>query len=76
MKIAYKLALASVLAGGSHVVAAQHTQVFTNEERYFHEGIELFDRAKYGAAQEAFRKYIELKGDEAKIADAQYGCKC
>jgi TolA-binding protein len=72
MKIAYKLALASVLAGGSHVVVAQHTQVFTNEERYFHEGVELFDRAKYGAAQEAFRKYIELIGDEAKTADAQY----
>ena len=51
MKIAYKLALASVLAGGSHVVVAQHTQVFTNEEKYFHEGVELFDRAKYGAAQ-------------------------
>ncbi|GAB3527218.1 tetratricopeptide repeat protein [Pontibacter brevis] len=72
MKIAYKIALASVLAGGSHVVVAQHTQVFTNEERYFHEGIELFDRAKYGAAQEAFRKYMELVGDEARKADAQY----
>ncbi|ARS34834.1 tetratricopeptide repeat protein [Pontibacter actiniarum] len=72
MKIAYKVALASVLAGGSHVVVAQHTQVFTSEERYFHEGIELFDRAKYGSAQEAFKKYIELIGNDAKTADAQY----
>ncbi|HEY4652093.1 MAG TPA: tetratricopeptide repeat protein, partial [Pontibacter sp.] len=72
MKIAYKIALASVLAGGSHVVAAQHTQVFTAEDKYFHEGLELFDRAKYGAAQEAFRKYIELIGDDARTADAQY----
>jgi TolA-binding protein len=72
MKLAYKIALASILAGGSHVVAAQHTQVFTSNERYFQEGIELFDRAKYGAAQEAFRKYIELIGDKAKTADAQY----
>ncbi|MBB6610152.1 tetratricopeptide repeat protein [Pontibacter sp. Tf4] len=72
MKIAYKIALASVLAGGSHVVAAQHTQIFTAKDKYFHEGLELFDRAKYGAAQEAFRKYIELIGDNAKTADAQY----
>ncbi|WP_299760471.1 tetratricopeptide repeat protein [uncultured Pontibacter sp.] len=72
MKIAYKIALASVLTGGSHVVVAQHTQAFTSEERYFHEGVELFDRAKYGAAQEAFKKYIELIGNDAKTADAQY----
>ncbi|MCC9167413.1 tetratricopeptide repeat protein [Pontibacter harenae] len=72
MKIAYKVALASVLAGGSHVVAAQHTQVFTSNEKYFHEGIELFDRAKYGPAQEAFRKYIALIGEASKTADAQY----
>lgn len=72
MKIAYKIALASVLTGGSHIAVAQHTQVFTNEERYYHEGLELFDRAKYGAAQEAFQKYIELIGDDAKTADAQY----
>ncbi|MBC5773319.1 tetratricopeptide repeat protein [Pontibacter sp. KCTC 32443] len=72
MKIAYKIALASVLAGGSHVVVAQNTQVFTAKDKYFHEGLELFDRAKYGAAQEAFRKYIELIGDDAKTADAQY----
>ncbi|MHA6247777.1 tetratricopeptide repeat protein [Pontibacter sp. CAU 1760] len=72
MKIAYKLALASVLVGGSHVVVAQHTQVFKNEERFYHEGMELFDRAKYGAAQEAFRKYIEVKDNDAKTADAQY----
>ncbi|WP_299822229.1 tetratricopeptide repeat protein [uncultured Pontibacter sp.] len=72
MKFAYKVALASVLAGGSHVVVAQHSQAFTSEERYFHEGVELFDRAKYGAAQEAFRKYIAMIGDNAKTADAQY----
>ncbi len=72
MKIAYKLALASVLAGSTQVVVAQHTQVFTSKDKHFQEGLELFDRAKYGAAQEAFRKYIELIGDNAKTADAQY----
>ncbi|MFD2516082.1 tetratricopeptide repeat protein [Pontibacter locisalis] len=72
MKLAYKIALASVLAGGSHVVAAQHTQAFTSDERFYHEGIELFDRAKYGPAQEAFKKYIELIGDNARTADAQF----
>lgn len=72
MKLAYKIALASVLAGGSHVVAAQHTQAFTADERYYHEGVELFDRAKYGPAQEAFKKYIELIGNNARTADAQF----
>ncbi|WP_114781548.1 tetratricopeptide repeat protein [Botryobacter ruber] len=72
MKLGYKVALASALVGGANLAQAQHTQVFTSEERYFHEGIELFDREKYGPAQEAFRKYIELKDDEAKTADAQY----
>ncbi|MBF8962237.1 tetratricopeptide repeat protein [Pontibacter sp. FD36] len=72
MKIAYKVALASVLAGGSHITVAQHTQVFTAKDKHYHEGVELFDRAKYGAAQEAFRKYINLIGDDAKTADAQY----
>ena len=72
MKIAYKVALASVLAGGSHITVAQHTQVFTAKDKHYHEGVELFDRAKYGAAQEAFRKYINMIGDDAKTADAQY----
>ncbi|WP_439882817.1 tetratricopeptide repeat protein [Pontibacter sp. MBLB2868] len=72
MKLAYKIAIASVLAGGSHVVVAQHTQAFTANERFYHEGLELFDRAKYGPAQEAFKKYIELIGDNARTADARF----
>ncbi|MFD2245016.1 tetratricopeptide repeat protein [Pontibacter ruber] len=72
MKIALKVALASVLVSGAHLAEAQHTQVFNAKDKYFHEGVELFDRAKYGSAQEAFRKYIQLIGDDAKTADAQY----
>ncbi|MDX5347075.1 MAG: tetratricopeptide repeat protein, partial [Hymenobacteraceae bacterium] len=72
MKIYHKLLITTALAGGAHLAEAQNTQVFTSEERYFHEGLELFDRAKYGSAQQAFAKYISLINDEAKTADAQY----
>ncbi|MBK0402876.1 tetratricopeptide repeat protein [Adhaeribacter sp. BT258] len=73
MKLYQKIILSSALLGGAAPFAeAQHTQVFTNDERYLHEGLELFDREKYGAAQEAFAKYISLIGDDTKTIDAQY----
>jgi TolA-binding protein len=73
MKLYQKLIFTSALLGGATQVAqAQHTQTFTNEERFLHEGLELFDREKYGAAQEAFARYISLIGDQTKTIDAQY----
>ena len=45
MKLYQKIILSSALLGGATQYAeAQQTQVFTNEERYLHEGLELFDR--------------------------------
>src|SRR5688572_20809944 len=72
MKLYQKIILSSAMLGGAQTLQAQHTQVFTNEERYLHEGLELFDREKYGAAQQAFAKYISLIGDETRTIDAQY----
>ncbi len=72
MKLYQKIILSSALMGGAQSLQAQHTQVFTNEERYLQEGLELFDREKYGAAQQAFARYISLIGDETKTIDAQY----
>ncbi|HSI91303.1 MAG TPA: tetratricopeptide repeat protein, partial [Adhaeribacter sp.] len=73
MKFYQKIILTSAMLGaGAHTAEAQQTQVFSNEERYLHEGLELFDREKYGAAQQAFAKYISLVGDENRTADAQY----
>ncbi|MGV3540281.1 MAG: tetratricopeptide repeat protein [Rufibacter sp.] len=72
MKLPHKLALATALLGGAHAAQAQHPLTFTSEERYFQEGLELFDREKFGAAQQAFAQYIRLINDPAKTADAQY----
>ena len=63
------------------VAQAQQTQVFASDERHFQEGLELFDRGQYGAAQEAFRQYLAIEpvhssqagpaaGD--RTADAEY----
>ncbi len=51
---------------------AQQPLTFRSEERFFQEGLELYDRAKYGAAQQAFAEYIRLINDPQKTADAQY----
>ncbi|MFB9862110.1 tetratricopeptide repeat protein [Rufibacter immobilis] len=72
MKLPHKFALATVLLGGAQVAYAQHPLTFRSEERFFHEGLELFDREKFGAAQQAFGEYIRLINDPQKTADAQY----
>ena len=64
--------LATALLGAGHLAEAQHTQVFTNPDHYYHEGLELFDREKYGAAQQAFSQYVSLISDNTKTIDAQY----
>jgi tetratricopeptide (TPR) repeat protein len=68
----HKIIITSALVGSAHLASAQHTQVFTSQERYFQEGLELFDRKIYGAAQQAFARYVSLLNDENKTADAQY----
>ena len=82
MKLFPRLALAAVLSAAAPMAAlAQQTQVFAADERHFQEGLELFDRGQYGAAQEAFRQYLIIEpvhtsqagptaGD--RTADAEY----
>ena len=82
MKLFPRLALAAALSAAAPVAAqAQQTQVFAADERHFQEGLELFDRGQYGAAQEAFRQYLALEpvrtgqaGPTApdRTADAEY----
>ena len=72
MKKLPTLLLTTALLSGATITQAQHTQVFTHPDRYYHEGLELFDREKYGAAQQAFAQYVSLIGDAAKTVDAQY----
>jgi hypothetical protein len=45
------IALLSVL---SHNLSAQKTQIYTYEDKDFRKGIDLFNKEKYGAAQESF----------------------
>ncbi|WP_400190931.1 tetratricopeptide repeat protein [Hymenobacter sp. B81] len=60
MKFLPRLALAASLSAATPLaLQAQHTQKFTHEERPFFEGLELFDRGQYGAAQAAFQQYLE-----------------
>jgi tetratricopeptide (TPR) repeat protein len=68
----HKIIITSALIGSAQIAGAQHTQVFTSQERFFQEGLELFDRKNYGAAQQAFARYVSLIKDENKTADAQY----
>ena len=82
MKLFPRLALAAVLSAAAPIAAqAQQTQVFASDERHFQEGLELFDRGQYGAAQQAFRRYLAIAPVHAsqagptagdRTADAEY----
>ncbi|UOQ96039.1 tetratricopeptide repeat protein [Hymenobacter sp. 5317J-9] len=82
MKLFPRLALAAALSAAAPLAAqAQQSQVFASDERHFQEGLELFDRGQYGAAQEAFRQYLAIEPVHAsqggaaardRTADAEY----
>ncbi len=82
MKLFPRLALAAALTAAAPAAAlAQQTQVFASDERFFQEGLELFDRQQYSAAQQAFRQYLEVEPRRAgreeptardRTADAEY----
>ena len=82
MKLFPRLALAAALSAAAPLAAqAQQTQVFAADERHFQEGLELFDRGQYGAAQAAFRRYLAIEPVRAaqagptaadRTADAEY----
>src|SRR4028118_354253 len=61
MKFIPRIALAASLSAAAPLAAvAQQTQVFAADERHFQEGLELFDRGKYGAAQQSFQRYLDV----------------
>jgi len=82
MKFISRLVLAAALSAAAPLAAiAQQTQVFAADERHFQEGLELFDRGQYGAALEAFRRYLAVEPVHAgqagpaardRTADAEY----
>jgi len=85
-RLALAASLAAPLALASPTAHAQQTQTFTATERYFQEGLDLFDRQQYGAAQQAFQLYLrqapqhvqeqsgpaDVSGRLERLADAEY----
>jgi len=65
------IALLSVL---SHNLSAQKTQIYTYEDKDFRKGIDLFNKEKYGAAQESFKLVIEHYKTVTSLvkSDAEY----
>jgi len=90
MKLPPRLTLAAALLGAAaaepQLAHAQQTQTFTAAERYYQEGLDLFDRQQYGAAQQAFEQYMQagprrageqsgpaaITGRQERLADAEY----
>jgi len=58
----------------SHNLFAQKTQIYTYEDKDFRKGIDLFNKEKYGAAQEAFKLVIGHYKTVTSLvkADAEY----
>ena len=62
MKLFLRLALATTLTAALVAAAparAQQSQAFQSDERFFQEGLALFDRGQYGAAQQSLRRYLD-----------------
>ena len=51
---------------------AQNTLVYTEKDRYFREGMDLFYKQQYGAARVAFEEYLVKEPNSIKAIDAEY----
>ncbi len=51
---------------------AQNTSIETDDDRFFREGLELFDKAQFSAARTAFEEYINRDPNSLKAIDAEY----
>ena len=51
---------------------AQNTMVQTDDDRFFRQGLDLFDKQQYAAARTAFETYIQHEPESIKAIDAQY----
>ncbi|MGI4739703.1 MAG: tetratricopeptide repeat protein [Janthinobacterium lividum] len=90
MKLPPRLTLAAALLGPAaaapQLAHAQLTQTTTAAERYYQEGLDLFDKRQYGAAQQAMQQYMQTApsrvgeqsgpaattGRQERLADAEY----
>ncbi|WP_020527277.1 tetratricopeptide repeat protein [Flexithrix dorotheae] len=51
---------------------AQNTLIVSDEDYYFRDGLELFDKEKYGAAKNRFEQYIALDRHDDKTLQSMY----
>ncbi len=51
---------------------SQSSLYFTSPDLHYKEGIALINEEKYGAAKEAFSKYVEYKEEGENVANAEY----
>ncbi len=51
---------------------AQNTIVQTDNDKYFREGLDLFDKQQYAAARTAFEEYMRFDPQSIKAVDAKY----
>ena len=90
MTLPPRLTLAAALLGAAaaapRLAHAQFTQTNTATERYYQEGLDLFDKKQYGAAQQALLRYQQaspprvgeqsgpaaITGRQERLADAEY----
>lgn len=56
----------------SYATFAQTTQTFTADDNTYRTALELFDREKYAAAQQAFQNYIDLNKGDLLTVEAKY----
>ena len=60
-------------------VQAQKTKIYTDQYADYRDGLELFDKQKFAAAQEKFKNVIELmdnKHDEIQVSAEYLRASC
>lgn len=75
MKIIRAILLVAIISiPGLNNLLAQKSEIYSNSERDFYKGLELFEKEKYGAARNFFDKTIErYDGEKSELrSEAQY----
>jgi TolA-binding protein len=68
--LAQALLYVGLIASGN--LQAQQTAAYTEPERLYHDGLELYNHQKYGAAQKKFTDFVATSKPSLLTADAQF----
>lgn len=67
-----KIVFILILIGFQFGSSAQNTMVQIDDDKYFRNGLDLFDKQQYAAARTAFEEYIHHEPESIKAVDAKY----